>query len=116
MSTNKIRTTLLTLIATAGFTGAAIAPAASQAQYNNFGFLKSAEGYKLKTQGGYMPCQPLNPVESPGLPSGPLPVGGAPVTKAGASAVSNAQLETKSTLSPLETQTCDADNGTEVAY
>lgn len=116
MLSSKIRTTILALVAAGSITAASVAPAVSQAQSNNFGFLKSAEGYKLKTQGNNMPCQPLMPVESPGVPTGPLPTGGGPVTRAGAVAVQNAQLETSTTLGPLETQTCDSDHGTEIAY
>jgi hypothetical protein len=107
MLSTKIRTTIVALVAAGSITAASLAPAVSLAQTNNFAFLHSAEGYKLKTQGNYMPCQPLSPVEGSGVPTGPLPVGGGPVTRAGATAVTNAQQETRTTLGPLETQTCD---------
>lgn len=112
----KARTTIITLVASLSFAAATVAPAVSQAQRNNFAFLKSSEAYKLKTQGNNMPCQPLMPVEGPGVPTGPLPAGGGTLTRVGAIAVQNAQQETNTLVGPLGTQTCDADNGTEIAY
>jgi hypothetical protein len=38
------------------------------------------------------------------------------VTRAGAAGVMSAQNETRATVGPLNTQTCEADNGTEIAY
>ena len=114
MLTTKIRTTVVTIVATGGLAAASALPAISQAQYNNFGYLKSSEAFKLKTQGNEMPCQPTFPVENPGIPT---PVGpGGSRTLAGAVAVINAQMEVQSTVGPLEQQTCEADNGTEIAY
>jgi hypothetical protein len=58
MLANKIRTAIVTLVASGSIVATAAVPAVSQAQYNNFGLLKGSEGYKLKKQGSHMPCQP----------------------------------------------------------
>ena len=115
MLSTKIRTTIIALVAAGSTTGASMAPAVSQAQTNNFAFLRSAEGYKLKNQGNSMPCQPVSPVENSGVPTGGLPPAGGPLNRAGVTAVKNAQEEVR-TVGLLETQACEADKGTEVAY
>jgi hypothetical protein len=100
MLSTRIRTTIVTLVAAASITGTAIVPAVSQAQYNNFGFLNSAEGYKLKTQGSSMPCQPETQVEVTGLGIGGAP-SSSPVTK-------YSKDEVNGLLMPMQYMDCEA--------
>jgi len=100
MISTKIRTTVITLVAAASITGTAIVPAVSQAQYNNFGFLNSAEGYKLKTQGSSMPCQPETQVELTGLGVGGLP--------SSSVATKYSKDEVNGLLGPMQYMNCEA--------
>jgi hypothetical protein len=115
MPSTKIRTTIIAAVTAFGVAGVSVVPTVAQAQVNNFGFLRSNEGYKLKNQGGSMPCQPTFPVENPGSPTGVPPIGH-PISAAGFAAVKSAQEETQALVGPLQTQTCEADSGKEVAY
>ena len=56
MSTTKIRTSIIALIATAGLTGTAIAPAVSQAQWHTIVVGGQVITHANFTEGGVSPC------------------------------------------------------------
>ena len=56
MRTTKIRTTFIALVATAGFAGAAIAPAVSQAQWHTLNVGGHIITHGNFTEGGVSPC------------------------------------------------------------
>jgi hypothetical protein len=60
MSTTKIRTTVIALIAGAGFAGSAIAPAASQAQWHTLVVGGHIITHSNFTEGGVSPCTRIN--------------------------------------------------------
>jgi hypothetical protein len=108
--TSKIRTAVAVAVSGACLTAAAALPAASQAQYNNFGILNSAEGYKLKTNSNTGPgCQPLFPVGGSGVPTGPIPPSSKITSPTTAGAVTSAQQEVQTTVGPATgVQVCEA--------
>ena len=55
-TTTKIRTSILALVVTAGLTGAAIAPAASQAQWHTIVVGGQVITHSNFTEGGVSPC------------------------------------------------------------
>jgi hypothetical protein len=56
---SKTRTTIITLVASAGFVVAAVAPAASQAQWHNYCVAGHCTEHKNFTLGGVEPCQAI---------------------------------------------------------
>ena len=60
MSTTKIRTTIIALIATAGLAGTAIAPAVSEAQWHTIVVGGHVITHSNYTEGGVSPCTRIN--------------------------------------------------------
>ncbi len=60
MSTTKIRTSIIALIATAGLAGTAIAPAVSQAQWHTIVVGGQVITHGNFTEGGVSPCTRIN--------------------------------------------------------
>ncbi len=60
MSTTKIRTSIVALLAAAGLTGAAIVPAASQAQWHTLNVGGHIITHSNYTEGGVSPCTRIN--------------------------------------------------------
>ena len=60
MSTTKIRTSIIALVATAGLAGAAIVPAASQAQWHTIVVGGHVITHGNYTEGGTSPCTRIN--------------------------------------------------------
>jgi hypothetical protein len=56
MSTSKIRTSIIALIATAGLTGSAVVPAVSQAQWHTLNVGGTIITHGNFTEGGVSPC------------------------------------------------------------
>ncbi len=59
MFNTKIRSTIIALVASAGFGGAALVPAASQAQWHNYCVAGHCTEHKNFTIGGTSPCEGL---------------------------------------------------------
>jgi hypothetical protein len=110
MLTNKLRNISIAGVTTLALASTAAVPAVSQAQENNFAFLRSSEGLQLKTNPGTGPgCQPLFPVGGGGAPSGPIPLRSRITSVSGATQVTSAQQEVQSTAgSAMGLQVCEA--------
>jgi hypothetical protein len=59
MLSTKIRTTIITLVASAGFAAVAIVPAASQAQWHNYCTAGHCVEHSNYTIGGKTPCESI---------------------------------------------------------
>jgi hypothetical protein len=60
MSTTKIRTTIIALVASAGFAGTAVVPAVSQAQWHTIVVGGQVITHGNFTEGGVSPCTRIN--------------------------------------------------------
>ena len=93
MLITRTRTIIAAAVASAGLAAASIAPAASNAQINNFSYLHSSEYYTQTLNGNNLVCQPLFPVGGSD-PTGTIPTNSQVTNSFQAGQVSGAQQTT----------------------